>query len=599
MTQADPSIFHLILIKPTRYDEDGYPIRWMRTLIPSNSLTVLYGLAVDAAQRKILGERVEIKISATDETNTRIRPQKIIRQIEAEGGRALIGLVGVQSNQFPRAVDIARPFLEAGVPVLAGGFHVSGCKAMLPELPDDIREAQAMGLSLFIGEAEEGRLDTVIQDAFAGALKPVYDHMNDLPSMADQPTPILPKSLVERNFAALSSFDLGRGCPFQCSFCTIINVQGRKSRARSPDDLERIIRENAEQNIRSFFITDDNFARNQSWEAFLDRLIWMRETQGFRFEFFIQVDVQCHKVANFIEKCARAGVRRVYIGLENINPENLLAAKKRQNKITDYRMMLQKWKEHGIIIFAGYITGFPADTREAIARDIAIIKRELPVDCLEFFFLTPLPGSEDHQTLHRQGVWMDPDMNKYNLNHRVTHHGKMSDAEWEEAYHQAWRTSYTLEHIETAARRHRAIVGKREDKVVKYMTEFKLLLEVEGLHPLEGGIFRRKSRRDRRRGMRIESAFVFYPRYAAEIVVKHVKYAKIIVDSWLVLRRIRKDAGADYRDIAIEPVCEDELDTLAMFTQTSGGAAAVGRKRRGDAVRREVHEETTHAATGG
>ena len=93
----------------------------------------------------------------------------------------------------------------------------------------------------------------------------------------------------------------------------------------------------------------------------------------------------------------------MFIGLENINPENLIAAKKRQNKITEYRVMLQKWRAHGAITYAGYILGFPADTKESILRDIEIIKRELPLDILEFFFLTPLPGSEDHKTMLAEG----------------------------------------------------------------------------------------------------------------------------------------------------------------------------------------------------
>ncbi len=151
------------------------------------------------------------------------------------------------------------------------------------------------------------------------------------------------------------------------------------------------------------------------------------------------MDTLCHQIPNFIEKAKLAGVTRVFIGLENINPDSLLGAKKRQNKITDYRAMLQGWKRRGIITTAGYIIGFPNDTLETVKRDIEIIKRELPVDILEFFVLTPLPGSEDHQTLHKNGVWMDPDMNKYDTNHRVVHHPKMSDGEWDEAYSLAWR----------------------------------------------------------------------------------------------------------------------------------------------------------------
>jgi radical SAM superfamily enzyme YgiQ (UPF0313 family) len=136
-------------------------------------------------------------------------------------------------------------------------------------------------------------------------------------------------------------------------------------------------------------------------------LIELREKDGIPLGLMIQVDTLCHKIPNFMEKARRAGVNKVFIGLENINPDNLAAAKKRQNKITEYRKMLLAWKKQGIMTIAGYILGFPADTPETIRRDIAIIKEELPVDLLEFFCLTPLPGSEDHQYAleewHRDG----------------------------------------------------------------------------------------------------------------------------------------------------------------------------------------------------
>jgi radical SAM superfamily enzyme YgiQ (UPF0313 family) len=346
-----------------------------------------------------LGEGIDIRLHTYDETNRRVRPERIIKLIREQGGRSLIGLVGVQSNQFPRAVDLARPFLAAGFPVCIGGFHISGCLAMLPQLLDDIKAAQAMGISFFAGEAEEQRLDEVLRDAFKGALKPLYNYIDSLPQLAGGPPPYLPRKHVERTIGVMSSMDLGRGCPYQCSFCTIINVQGHKSRVRTADDLEKIVRTNYAEGIKRFFITDDNFARNTEWESLFDRLIQMREGENMNIGFTIQVDTLCHKIPNFIEKATRAGVRRTFVGLENINPDNLIMAKKRQNKITEYREMLQKWHNHGAVTYAGYILGFPADTKASILRDIEIIKRELPIDILEFFFLTPLPGSEDHKVL--------------------------------------------------------------------------------------------------------------------------------------------------------------------------------------------------------
>ena len=278
-----------------------------------------------------------------------------------------------------------------------------------------------MGVTLFAGEAE-GRMDEVMRDAAAGALKPIYNYINDLPALEDAVTPFLPGNSVRKTIGNVTTFDAGRGCPFQCSFCTIINVQGRKSRRRSPDDVERILRKNFEHGIDRFFITDDNFARNKDWEPIFDRIIKLREEDGMDVRFLIQVDTLCHKIPNFVAKAKRAGVTRIFIGLENINPDNLLAAKKRQNKITEYRNMLLAWKAVGIWTYAGYILGFPNDTPELARRDIEIIKKEMPLDVLEFFFLTPLPGSEDHKVLRSKGVPLDPDLNKYDLEHALTPH---------------------------------------------------------------------------------------------------------------------------------------------------------------------------------
>jgi Radical SAM superfamily len=580
------ALFHFVMIKPTHYDDDGYPIQWFRSAIPSNTLACLNGLAQDACRRNVLGPAVEIRLYTYDETNRRVRPDRIIQLIRKQGGKVLIGLVGVQSNQFPRAVDLARPFLSAGFPVCIGGFHVSGCIAMLEDLPPDLRRAQEMGISLFAGEAEGGRLDEVLRDAWNSRLKPVYNYMDRLPSLEGEAAPFLPRQHVRRTSGSLSSVDLGRGCPYQCSFCTIINVQGRASRFRSPDDLERIIRENYAQDIKRFFITDDNFARNREWEALFDRLIQMRKGDFPGIGFTIQVDTLCHRIPNFIEKAAEAGVRRVFIGLENINPDNLIGAKKHQNKITEYRKMLQKWRSHGAITYAGYILGFPGDSKETILRDIEIIKRELPLDILEFFILTPLPGSEDHKIFWQKGVWMDPDMNKYDLNHRVWHHSKMADVEWEDAYKAAWAAFYTPEHVRVILRRSAACRMGRPGTTLSTILWFYLTMKFEGVHPLEGGALRLKFRRDRRHALPRENPLLFYPRYVGETLFKAWNY-------WLVYRRFKSmldDALAapdrwTYSDLAITPPGADEFETLDLYQATSGGVAALARMRRDEAIR--------------
>ena len=583
-------LFHFVMIKPSHYDGDGYPIQWLRSAIPSNTLACLNGLAEDAQRRGVLGPGVEMRLHTYDETNRRVRPDRIIRMVRKAGGKALIGFVGVQSNQFPRAIDLARPFIAAGLPVCIGGFHVSGCIAMLPETPKELLDAQVLGISFFAGEAEEGRLDEVFRDAFIGKLKPLYNYMDDLPALEGTPPPILPMKIVKRTSGTISSIDLGRGCPYQCSFCTIINVQGRKSRIRNADDLERAVRENYAQGIKRFFITDDNFARNRHWEELADRMIKMKVDEGMDIGFTVQVDTLCHKIPNFIEKVTKGGARRIFIGLENINPDNLIGAKKRQNKITDYREMLQKWRAHGALTFAGYILGFPGDTKESILRDIEIIKRELPIDILEFFFLTPLPGSENHKVLWQKGTWMDPDLNKYDLNHRVSHHPQMSDAEWEDAYRAAWAAYFTPEHIRTILRRVGANKLGLLNSITSTLLWFNTMIPFEGVHPLEGGMLRLKHRRDRRSGMPLESRFVFYPRYVWQSLRKLAGYWS----TYRMITRIRNEVAKapdrwTYMDQAIAPLQENELESLDLYHATRGGEDALARKRRDDDIRARTH----------
>jgi radical SAM superfamily enzyme YgiQ (UPF0313 family) len=333
-------IFHFVMIKPSHYDADGYVIQFFRSAMPSNTLATIFGLAEDCRKRRVLGDDVDMKFTAIDETNKRVHVDRIVRAIRSDGGLGLIGLIGVQSNQYPHALDLARKFRAAGLQVCIGGFHVSGSLAMLPGVMPELQEALDLGVSLYAGEAE-GRLDVVLQDALRGEMKPIYNHMKDLPSLQNAEIPFLDAKAVKRTGGAQSSFDAGRGCPYLCSFCTIINVQGRKSRYRSPEDVEAIIRANLAQGIKRFFITDDNFSRNQNWEPILDRLIAWREQEGVGFNLVLQVDTACHRLPGFIEKAARAGTKRVFIGLENINPDSLTGAQKGQNQIVEYRKMLQ------------------------------------------------------------------------------------------------------------------------------------------------------------------------------------------------------------------------------------------------------------------
>ena len=496
----------------------------------------------------------------------------------------LICLVGVQTNQFARAIDLAKQFRSAGIKVAIGGFHVSGCVAMLPELPSEIKEAFALGVTLFMGEAE-GRLAGFFKAAYEERLEPIYNFMSDLPSVEGQPVPFLPIS-ANHYLGSMGAFDAGRGCPFSCSFCTIINVQGRKSRYRTADDVEKIIRTNYAQGVRQVFITDDNFARNRNWEAILDRLIHLATKENIRLHLTIQVDTMCHKIPNFVAKAVQAGCRVVFIGLENINPDSLRGASKGQNRITEYRAMLQEWCKAKVFTYAGYILGFPGDTPASIARDIGIIQRELPIDLLEFFILTPLPGSKDHQTLYLEGAEMDRDVNRYDLEHVTTAHPRMTREQLQAAYAGAWHLYYSPEHIETVLRR-AEVNGKVSSRLAWMIFLYYATYAIQGVHPLQGGLFRRKLRKQRRSEMPVESGLVFYPRRLREIATCTTSGLSL---GWRILRiwkRVHLDPLISaYTDTALAATDDGFGERLEMFEATEAARRAVEQARNAELRRR-------------
>jgi hypothetical protein len=242
--------------------------------------------------------------------------------------------------------------------------------------------------------------------------------------------------------------------------------------------------------------------------------------------------------------------------------------------------MFLQWKQHPVVVTAGYIIGFPNDTRQSILHDIEVIKRELPIDLIYFTNLTPLPGSEDHQRLSRNGIWMDPDLNKYDLNHRVTHHEKMTDAEWDQVYDEVWERFYTFEHMETILKRMTALRSNKKLSTVNRLLWYRDFRRLYACHPLEGGFFRVKSRRDRRHGLPLENPLIFYAKHVGSELRN---FASMGV-TFFKLRRALKTIWADpkryeYRDLAITTQGAAEAD-LALYSETRGSAAEIEKQKR-------------------
>lgn len=491
------------LIQPSRYDDDGYVVRYLRGVLPSNTLACIRSLTLAFAERWKIEKGISVTVEAYDEVVERIPIQALARKNRGDT-MVVAALVGVQSNQFARASDLAKMLASRGIKTLIGGFHVSGIISMFGEPTPEIRELMDLGVTVVHGEAED-RWESILSDVIAGRGKSLYV-MEGYPDISGSPMPA-PDHRYMKKFALpyMGTVDCSRGCPFNCSFCTVVNVQGRSMRSRSAGHLLAAIRENYERGINDYFFTDDNFSRNPEWEKIFDGLIQIREIEGKYITIMIQVDTRCHKVNNFIEKAARAGCTQVFIGMESINQKNMEAAGKRQNRVDEYAELIEAWHSAGVMTHVGYIIGFPYDTPESVRNDIVRLKSEIKVDQVSFFMLTPLPGSRDHLMMVKTGKRLDPDLNKYDSFHVVMDHPRMTSEEWVAAYNEAWRSFYTFDN-------HRAVLMRCGSAaywgLFKNMMWYKNSL-LEPRHPMVAGFVRIRNRKDIRPGIRVPGFWEF------------------------------------------------------------------------------------------
>jgi hypothetical protein len=151
----------------------------------------------------------------------------------------------------------------------------------------------------------------------------------------------------------------------------------------------------------------------------------------------------------------------------------------------------------------------------------------------------------------------------------------MSKEEWSGIYRAAWDAYYTRDHLWTIMRR-AAATGMGLSRLTSVLFFFSSCVQVENVHPLQGGVFRLKYRRDRRPGLPIEPVWSFYPKLALEIVTKHLRIGR----QWLLIdgmaRKLRRDPDRTrYMDQALTPVTDDETESLELFTHNAGAREAV------------------------
>lgn len=487
------------IIRPTNYTDDGYPIRTRIGVIRSNTLMQLGALTRNLVNYPFF-KGASLKVHLIDEAVERVPIRDILKRSRRPGVRAIVMLAGVQTNQFPRAQDIASWFLPHRIPVLMGGFHVSGMLAMVG-LTADLRKAMSDGIILVAGEVEGERLPRVVEDVIRGNAEPLYNFLNPTPDLTDLPIPTLTRDDFRRFASPFSTIDTGRGCVFTCDFCTIINVQGRTMRCRMPAQVVEFARRSyIDAGVSHCFFTDDNIARNPRWRELFTGLSRLREEEKVPFTFMMQSDLAARKIpgGDFFIHAARAGCNQVFFGVESVNRQNLRSQEKFQNQVSEYQDLVAHCHSLGIACHAGYILGLPFDTQASIERDIGELQR-MGFDSVSFYILIPLPGSKDHQRWRQERRWMHPDFNTYDSAHvSMTPEGMMRE-DLQQSFRNAWEQFYSTDHMIRVLRTWRHNRRFYWDRIF-FFAWYLYATRIEGLHPMNCGFWGMRKRKDRRPG---------------------------------------------------------------------------------------------------
>lgn len=525
----------VVIVRPSNYDDDGYVVRYVRGVFPSNTLACMRSITLGFAERWKRDLGITITVKTYDELVEYIPFEKLAKKNRG-AHKVVAAIAGVQTNQFARASDIAKKLVDLGIKTLIGGFHVSGILAMFGEPTAELKELTDIGVTLVGGEAEDV-WEPILFDVISGKEQMLY-RAQAYPDISHSPVPE-PDAHAKKKIAVsnMGTIDCSRGCPFNCSFCTIINVQGKKMRCRDGATVIDAMRKAYDNGIKHYFLTDDNFSRNPNWRLVFEGLIQLREKEGKSVSFVMQVDTACDKIDGFVEMASRAGCTTVFIGMESINPDNIKAAGKMHNDVGHYASFIETWHKASVMCHIGYIIGFPFDTPESVRRDIEKLKSDVKPDLASFFILTPLPGSRDHFELVKSGAKMDSDLNRYDSFHVVTDHPRMSREDLYSTYQKAWDAFYNYENMKeilARARQH----NYWQNSAFNFMWYKNSILEPR--HPMVTGFVRMKKRYDVRPGTPVKNFLPFYTMKMSEAfhgVKKRVGLFFELQELWWLTRR--------------------------------------------------------------
>ena len=322
------------------------------------------------------------------------------------------------SSTAPRAYELGDFYRQQGLPVVLGGAHPS----FLP------LEGLEHADFVVCGEGDEALPELIKALKTGGSLADIHNlcyrdgdaiqqnpwrpFLGDLDSL-----PIPNYNLIHgwkaRNRRGVVSIATSRGCPFNCTFCSVILLFGRKHRVYSIDRVIDEIRQNGAQS-RHIFFCDDNFtADRKRTKELCERII----AEGLKIEWSAQVRVESAKDEELLELMAKSGCYIVFVGLESINPATLKAYNKSQT-VEGIKDCVNNFHKFGINVHGMFVFGSEEDHFQVI-RDTVKVSRQLDLDSLQYLILTPVPGTAFYKEMEAQNRIICRDWSQYDGHHTV------------------------------------------------------------------------------------------------------------------------------------------------------------------------------------
>lgn len=448
----------LILLKPSKYRADGFVERFEAGFMPNATLSHIASLTPDRVAN------CEISITYIDEY---IRPDaeylRLLRKTES--ATTLLAIIGVQSHQFHRAIDLAAYAKTSGLEhVIIGGPHPMTC---------DTSILHNRGVSFSLSEAENVWVE-ILRDAIAGEMRAVYGlERRWAPFIEDVAFRTPPRQEVERHWVPMVGLYPVRGCPFTCNFCSVIKIAGRNVRHPSVGSIIDALKRIKAAGIDLVVFTSDNFNKFPSAPELLTAMI--REKIGI--QFFFQADTQIVNQPELVELVREAGGIEMFLGVESFDKVTLKEVQKRHNKPETYGEIVRLCREAGIRAHFSNIIGFPHQNEDGIKGHLQSLI-ELGPELASFYILTPIPGTEQYREFRQNGVIYETNLDRFDTITPTFEHQYLTPNRLQDLLYESYDLFY-----KDAMRRHK----HRIDRTVRNFMAFCRWSSSNSIHPMSGG----------------------------------------------------------------------------------------------------------------